>query len=595
MRPSSSGSDDLVCIDEEFNTYQLAGEFQITNQKEKCEMDQYIVSSDDEGEDNYLTLSNSFSSMSSMASMTPQEYIEKGKTLFSSISEPISPVSNQSSPSTSHDYLSNYTFLPGNSALNPHFKNRVPRESPFTFTSTHTSLNPLLIIFDKTSEKTPQVSLQNLSRRSSLEVDQFQILPDENDLFQIAYTSEPEDDYTDLFPLNQFGGCLKSPCSQEWQRRSLEYKEKSKPPAGTQELPAFQQFGLRSPFQVQYSDSKLAPSNQYSESDEVGKFSFFPGLSNPKTPKCSVSSPNPAKKEIVSNHVVDEKSISSSIQVFSPTRPSVVFSSTRPSAASTPTRPSAAFPTTRPSIAFPTTPPQTIDSNTKSPLVRYQRTIFPKSPGTYFLVQFHFHKRLQLLQKVSTPFQFGVRTPDSLRLPPVFTEEFYSLRETRYYSLETCKALGQYELPEGMTNNFPNRLGIISPYLDAQCTETSIVSSQQSKKQLDNDRYFSRLNIYELSKLLNLDKWSIELTREIEGNILELFSFYCGFELGYKTWIRDTKKSTRTVLLERLHRLTLVFYPEICMQTLGVIIRRGTYSIMQSRLRKERRSKRANK
>jgi hypothetical protein len=557
MRPSSSCSDDLVCIEEEVKMYQLAVEFERANQEEICEMDQYIVSSDDEGEGNFLTLSNSISSMSLMES---KEYMEKGPKKFSSISGHISPASNQSSPSTSHDYLSNYTFLPVKSASTHHFKNKVPRESPFTFTSTETSLNPLLIIFDKTSEQTPQVSPQNLSRRSSLEVDQIQILPDDNDLFHIAYTSETEDDYTDIFPLNQFCGCLQSAGSHEWQRECFEHKEKSKkPPARTQELHSLQQFGLRSPFQVKYSDPKLAASNQYSESDEVGTLSFFPDSSDLTTPQCSASSPNLAKTP-------NEKLISPTIQVFTPTRTS---------------------------IAFPTTPPQTVDSTTKSPLVKYQRTIFPNSPGTYFLVQFRFRKRLQFLQKVSTPFQFGVRTPDSLRLPPAFTKDFYSLRETRYYSLETCKALGQYELPEGMTNNFPNRLGIISPYLDAQCTETSIVSSQQSKKQLDNDRYFSRLNIYELSKLLHLDKWSINLTREIEGNILELFSFYCGFELGYKTWIRDTKKSTRTVLLERLHRLTLVFYPEICMQTLGVIIRRGTYSIMQSRLRKERRSKRA--
>ncbi|KAI5962282.1 uncharacterized protein KGF55_003358 [Candida pseudojiufengensis] len=51
-----------------------------------------------------------------------------------------------------------------------------------------------------------------------------------------------------------------------------------------------------------------------------------------------------------------------------------------------------------------------------------------------------------------------------------------------------------------------------------------------------DDRYYSRLNIYELSKILNLEKFNISLTRHIELSILEIFGNYCKFKLAYQTW-----------------------------------------------------------
>ncbi|ODV78282.1 uncharacterized protein CANTADRAFT_53093, partial [Suhomyces tanzawaensis NRRL Y-17324] len=105
-----------------------------------------------------------------------------------------------------------------------------------------------------------------------------------------------------------------------------------------------------------------------------------------------------------------------------------------------------------------------------------------------------------------------------------------------------------------------------------------------------NDRYYSRLNIYELSKILGLNHYHIQLTKVVEVNILEIFKNCCNFNLGYQTWIRDTNKQQRVQLVERLYKYTSTIYPEFDKFKLEVIIRRGSYSLMQSRLRRERRS-----
>lgn len=106
---------------------------------------------------------------------------------------------------------------------------------------------------------------------------------------------------------------------------------------------------------------------------------------------------------------------------------------------------------------------------------------------------------------------------------------------------------------------------------------------------INNDRYFSRINIRELSQILELDNFNINLTQDIEYNVLNVFRHYCNFRLGYKTWIRDTTKAERNELISRLHSYISTWYPELTKFKLEVIIRRGSYSLMQRRLRKERR------
>ncbi|RCK63425.1 hypothetical protein Cantr_09641 [Candida viswanathii] len=229
-------------------------------------------------------------------------------------------------------------------------------------------------------------------------------------------------------------------------------------------------------------------------------------------------------------------------------------------------------------------------------------------------------------------------------LPKPFTEAFDALRTTKFLPLLELMADPEYQLGHGQTTNYnlktknkvrcpnrPNSQGNLGPFRvhngkhhkhkmshtatsssGSSYSSTSGESLKKKKKgsrtsprgsaaepiessskemEFKNDRYYSRLNIYELSKILNLHQYSIQLTKLIEVNILEIFGNYCDFQLGYQTWIRDTTKQKRKELIEQLYSYTVEFYPEIDSFKLEVIIRRGSYSLMQTRLRRERRLK----
>ncbi|KAL3241040.1 uncharacterized protein RNJ42_03132 [Nakaseomyces bracarensis] len=99
----------------------------------------------------------------------------------------------------------------------------------------------------------------------------------------------------------------------------------------------------------------------------------------------------------------------------------------------------------------------------------------------------------------------------------------------------------------------------------------------------------ARLSAIGLAKKLNLSTPQEALERE--KYILDIFQHELNYPLGYKTWIRDTDKETRTYLIEELHSRVKDKYPEYDHNILETIIRRATYSMMQSRLRRERRAK----
>ncbi|KAL6942160.1 hypothetical protein ACO0QE_003326 [Hanseniaspora vineae] len=99
----------------------------------------------------------------------------------------------------------------------------------------------------------------------------------------------------------------------------------------------------------------------------------------------------------------------------------------------------------------------------------------------------------------------------------------------------------------------------------------------------------SRLSAEALARVLNLQ--SADEAREIEKFVLECLSQRCGFPLGYKTWVRDTTKTEREVILNKLYLMVKPQYPQYSIEILEKIIRRATYYMMQSRLRRERRAK----
>ncbi|EDO14563.1 hypothetical protein Kpol_292p5 [Vanderwaltozyma polyspora DSM 70294] len=101
----------------------------------------------------------------------------------------------------------------------------------------------------------------------------------------------------------------------------------------------------------------------------------------------------------------------------------------------------------------------------------------------------------------------------------------------------------------------------------------------------------SRLSAHGLADVLQLDSPEEALKRE--RHILDIFENELHYPLGYKTWVRDTTKEYREELILKLHARVRERYPhyEYSCSTLETIIRRATYYMMQSRLRRERRAK----
>lgn len=109
------------------------------------------------------------------------------------------------------------------------------------------------------------------------------------------------------------------------------------------------------------------------------------------------------------------------------------------------------------------------------------------------------------------------------------------------------------------------------------------INSINSKKNLD-----SRLSLQKLGELLETS--SIEETMKIEKFILDIFQNELGFPLGYKTWIRDTNEEYRKYLIDELFARVSKIYPSLTKNLLETVVKRATYSMMQGRLRKERRA-----
>ena len=108
---------------------------------------------------------------------------------------------------------------------------------------------------------------------------------------------------------------------------------------------------------------------------------------------------------------------------------------------------------------------------------------------------------------------------------------------------------------------------------------------------INNDRYFSRLNLKELSMILELTNFDVSLTCDLENYILAILEHKCGFAVGEQTWIRGTSLETRERYIEDLYGYTEMLYPGISKKQLDIIVRRGSYYKMQHQLRNKRRRK----
>ncbi|CDH11072.1 uncharacterized protein ZBAI_02858 [Zygosaccharomyces bailii ISA1307] len=99
----------------------------------------------------------------------------------------------------------------------------------------------------------------------------------------------------------------------------------------------------------------------------------------------------------------------------------------------------------------------------------------------------------------------------------------------------------------------------------------------------------SRLSAQGLAEVLQLDSPDEALRRE--RYILDIFETELHYPLGYKTWVRDTSRDYRIKLIDQLYDRVKERYPEYDRCVLETIIRRATYYMMQSRLRRERRAR----
>lgn len=100
-------------------------------------------------------------------------------------------------------------------------------------------------------------------------------------------------------------------------------------------------------------------------------------------------------------------------------------------------------------------------------------------------------------------------------------------------------------------------------------------------------QYYSKCSIRTLSTILNLQHYHIILTKKIESDVLKTFETYCNFKLGYLTWAKHTTPNERMKIITFLYR---IFHPVhgLSLMQLELILKRGAYTMMQSRLRRKR-------
>ncbi|XBW38011.1 hypothetical protein QEN19_003596 [Hanseniaspora menglaensis] len=107
----------------------------------------------------------------------------------------------------------------------------------------------------------------------------------------------------------------------------------------------------------------------------------------------------------------------------------------------------------------------------------------------------------------------------------------------------------------------------------------------------------SRLSTESLRQTFQLP--SVKAATRLEAHVEKLLTENCNFQLGYKTWVRDTQKDEREQILDVLEEKLnedVDFLISITGRTrklekrsIETIVRKCTYAKQQSRLRKERR------
>lgn len=98
----------------------------------------------------------------------------------------------------------------------------------------------------------------------------------------------------------------------------------------------------------------------------------------------------------------------------------------------------------------------------------------------------------------------------------------------------------------------------------------------------------SRISLPELYQRMGLGH-DHDTARSREQRILGILRAE-GFQLGERTWIRDTSEKERRRMIDEIHRQTFADY-QYSKELIEVIVRRGSYYLMQGRLRRIRRGR----
>lgn len=136
---------------------------------------------------------------------------------------------------------------------------------------------------------------------------------------------------------------------------------------------------------------------------------------------------------------------------------------------------------------------------------------------------------------------------------------------------------------------------------DAITTNASLTKNTISVQKVYNGRgksiSDSRLSTESLRQSFQLP--SVKAATRLESHVEKLLTEHCNFQLGYKTWVRDTKKNEREHILDILDQklnedIEFLFSvtgknKKLEKRSIETIVRKCTYAKQQSRLRKERR------
>lgn len=111
--------------------------------------------------------------------------------------------------------------------------------------------------------------------------------------------------------------------------------------------------------------------------------------------------------------------------------------------------------------------------------------------------------------------------------------------------------------------------------------------SPKARKRTGRKQSESRISLPELYNRMGLGENHDE-ARIREQRVLGILKQQ-GFQLGEKTWIRDTSEYERKKIIDEIYRQTWEDY-HYSKELIEVIIRRGSYYLMQGRLRRIRRA-----